>query len=866
MALHHKWPYSNMKIKLPEVSLVLLMGVSGSGKSTFARKHFLPSEVVSSDACRAIVSDDENSLAATKDAFDLLYYIVGKRLKNGLLTVVDATNVQPASRKGLVQLAKSYHVLPSLIVLDMPMRLCEDRNALREDRQMGSHVLRQQQVSLRKSLRGLKREGFRKMHFLRSEAEVDAVQSIERERLYNNLKHLKGPFDIVGDVHGCYEELLSLLAKLGYQVQEAPKANAENCGLQVVPPAGRTLVFVGDLVDRGPASPQVLKLAMSMVNAGTALCVPGNHEAKLLKWLKGKNVGMTHGLPETIEQLKRESPEFLKQVQEFLYSLISHYVFDDGKLVVSHAGLREEMHGRASGAVRSFCLFGETTGDVDDFGFPERYDWTQDYRGEAKVVFGHTTVYDAEWVNRCMDVDTGCVFGGKLTALRYPEDEVVSVPALKTYADLGRPLEPKKKDQYDNLLDIEDVIGKRIVQTSLMSNLTIREENSIAALEVMGRFAINPKWLIYLPPTMSPCETSQLDGYLEHPEQAIAYYRKRGIEKLICEEKHMGSRAVLVICKDEAAALERFGIKSDGFGKCYTRTGRNFFNYNQKELEQSFLEKVRQGLNKAQVWQQFNTDWICLDCELMPWSAKAQSLLQDQYAAVGTAAQHALSPALEELSTTKQRGIEGVEQLLDRYQYRAQAADKFVTAYQQYCWPMNSVEDFKLAPFHILATEGQVYSDKTHEWHMQKLQYIVESAGDIWHKTPFRIVNTNEPSSIDSAISWWNQLTDAGGEGMVVKPMNFISRDTKGKLLQPAVKCRGREYLRIIYGPDYDHPELLQQLRKRGLSRKRSLALREFALGLESLERFVQKDPLRKVHETVFAVLALESEEVDPRL
>jgi len=857
-----------MEINVPELSLVLLVGASGSGKSTFGRKHFGKHEVVSSDECRGIVSNDENNLAATNDAFELLHYIIGKRLKNGYLTVVDATNVQKEARKGLVQLARQYHTLPVAIVLDIPQRVCEDRNVERPDRNFGNHVIRQQKQQLKRSIKGLKREGFRKIYVLKSPEEVDSVTSIVREKLYNDKKDIKGPFDIVGDIHGCFDETVELLEKLGYSIDKVAD-DGKNFGIDVTHPENRQVIFLGDLVDRGPNSPAALKLVMSMVRSGIAWCVPGNHDLKLQKKLKGKNVAIKHGLAETLEQLEKEPPEFIHEVKEFLYSLISHYVFDDGKLVVAHAGLKEEMQGRGSGAVRAFCLYGETTGEIDEFGLPVRYNWASEYRGKAKVVYGHTPVPEAEWFNKTIDIDTGCVFGGKLTALRYPEEELVSVPAKEVYCEPVKPFQEKTNGQlthqqeYDDLLNIDDVIGKRIVQTRLRNNLTIREENSIAALEVMSRFAINPKWLIYLPPTMSPCGTSELPDFLEHPDQAINYFRKRGVDKIICEEKHMGSRAVLVICKDEEVAQKRFGVINEGIGVCYTRTGRNFFN--DTAIEKEFLDRVNKALTKSGFWEKHNTDWVCLDTELMPWSAKAQSLLKDQYASVGTAAQNSLSEVEQALQNAIDRGIDGAKQSLEKFSYKKGAISKYVQAYRNYCWEVKSVEDYKLAPFHILATEGAVHADKNHEWHMENIKEICNADQKILRATPFKIVDTKDDQSIKAAVDWWLDLTGKGGEGMVVKPYEFLAYGKKG-LLQPAVKCRGSEYLRIIYGPEYDMTENLERLKNRGLSRKRSLALREFALGIEGLERFVKKEPLRRIHESVFGVLALESEDVDPRL
>jgi len=858
-----------MKINIPELSLVLMIGTSGSGKSTFAQKHFARHEVISSDYCRGVVSNNENSQEASNDAFELLYYIIGKRLKNGLLTVVDATNVQQEARKGLIALARQYHVLPVAIILNLPEKTCEERNASRTDRQLGKHVVRRQKQQLKRSLKGLKREGFRKIHHLKSVEEINGVEGIVREKLYNDKREIHGPFDIIGDIHGCYEETVELIRKLGYTIQEVPE-EGKNYGLQITHPQGRKLVFVGDLVDRGPNSPAVLRLVMSLVAGGNAYCVAGNHDAKLQRKLSGKKVTIRHGLAETLEQLDKETATFKEEVREFLYSLISHYVFDDGRLLVAHAGLKEEMQGRASGAVRAFCLYGETTGEIDEFGLPVRHNWAAEYRGKAKVVYGHTPVPAAEWLNKTIDIDTGCVFGGKLTALRYPEEELVAVDAHQVYCEPVKPLEMNTSDnllthqqEYDDLLDIEDVIGKRIVQTRLRNNISIREENSIQALEVMSRFAVNPKWLIYLPPTMSPCETSDLPDFLEHPAEAIQYYKKRGVEKIICEEKHMGSRAVLVLCKDEETALRRFGVVDEGLGVCYTRTGRNFFS--NPDLEKQFLERVVNALTQSGFWEKHQTDWVCLDAELMPWSAKAQSLLKDQYAAVGAAARNALPEVEAVLQQMAKRGVQDVQKVLEKFSYKKAAVSKYTKAYRHYCWEVKTIEDYKLAPFHILATEGAVHVNQTHEWHMENIREVCQTDEKIFRATPFQVIQTKDEKSINAAIDWWLDLTQKGGEGMVVKPYDFITYH-KNKLLQPAIKCRGSEYLRIIYGPEYDLPENMERLKRRGLSRKRSLAIREFALGIEGLERFVRKEPLRRIHESIFGVLALESEEVDPRL
>ena len=376
-----------------------MIGVSGSGKSTFAKKHFGSYEVVSSDICRGMVSNDENNQTATPDAFDLVNFIIDKRLKKGLLTVVDATNVQKESRKGLIELAKKYHTLPVAIVLDLPREVCEERNNLRPDRSFGNHVIRNQQQHLKKSIKGLKREGFRKIHVLKSQEEVDAVSAIIRDKLYNNRNHLTGPFDIIGDIHGCYNETLLLLQKLGYAIKSV-EDNGQNYGLEVTHPDNRQVIFLGDLVDRGPNSPAVLKLAMSMTKSGRALCVIGNHDLKLHKKLSGKNVQLKHGLAETMEQLEKETPEFLEEAKSFLYGLISHYMLDNGKLAVAHAGVKEEMQGRGSGAVRSFCMYGETTGEIDEFGLPIRYNWASEVQGKGQSCLWPYTCFGGQVVQQ----------------------------------------------------------------------------------------------------------------------------------------------------------------------------------------------------------------------------------------------------------------------------------------------------------------------------------------------------------------------------------------------------------------------------------------------------------------------------------
>ncbi|MER6154564.1 polynucleotide kinase-phosphatase [Streptomyces sp. NPDC001868] len=837
-------------LPVTDLSLVVLIGASGSGKSTFARRHFKPTEIISSDFCRGLVSDDENDQSATKDAFDVLHYIAGKRLAAGRRTVVDATSVQSESRKQLIELARKHDVLPIAIVLDVPEEVCAERNAARTDRaDMPRRVIQRHTRELRRSLRHLEREGFRKVHILRGVEDVEHA-TVVTEKRFNDLTHLTGPFDIIGDIHGCASELESLLGKLGY--------------VDGTHPEGRTAVFVGDLVDRGPDSPGVLRRVMSMVGSGDALCVPGNHENKYGRYLKGRNVQHTHGLAETIEQMEGESEEFKKQVREFIDGLVSHYVLDGGRLVVCHAGLPEKYHGRTSGRVRSHALYGDTTGETDEFGLPVRYPWAEDYRGRAAVVYGHTPVPQATWLNNTICLDTGAVFGGKLTALRWPERELVDVPAEQVWYEPVKPLATEAPGGHEGRpLDLADVHGRRVVETRHAGRVSVREENAAAALEVMSRFAVDPRLLPYLPPTMAPTATSHIEGYLEHPAEAFAQYKEDGVARVVCEEKHMGSRAVALICRDADAARERFGV--DGpTGSLYTRTGRPFFD--DEARTELVLGRIREAMTAAGLWAELDTDWVLLDAELMPWSLKASGLLRTQYAAVGAASGAVFPGALTALEGAAARGVD-VGDLLGKQRERAADAAAFTDAYRRYCWPTEGLDGVRLAPFQILAVRGRSLAALPHDEQLALIDRLVEfDVSGLLQTTRRLFVDTGDEASVRAGIDWWLEMTGRGGEGMVVKPVGAVVRSDKGRLVQPGIKCRGREYLRIIYGPEYTRPENLARLRGRFLNHKRSLALREYALGLEALDRLAEGEPLWRVHEAVFGVLALESEPVDPRL
>ncbi|GAB19998.1 serine/threonine protein phosphatase PrpA [Gordonia effusa NBRC 100432] len=833
---------SEITLRVPAMGLIVLVGVSGSGKSTFAQRHFAPTETISSDFCRGLIADDENDQNATPDAFDVLNYIVGVRLRRGLLTVVDATSVQPAARKALIKLAKDNDVLVDAIVLDVPESIAVQRNRARGDRTFGDHVIGRQRGQLKKSMRGMRKEGFRRVHVLDGVDQIDSAQ-IVREPSWNDRRGDTGPFDIIGDVHGCLSELRSLLVELGWRLE----LDREGRPIGAAHPEGRTAVFVGDLVDRGPDTPGVLRLVMGMIDAGHALCVSGNHEAKLVRAMSGAKVKPRHGLAESLAQLAETDDEFRSAAATFMTGLVSHFVLDGGRLVVAHAGLKEAYHGRSSGRVRAFALYGDTTGETDEFGLPIRYPWAREYRGDAMVAYGHTPTPKPEWVNNTICLDTGAVFGGALTALRYPSREIVSVPAEKVWYEPARPL-ASVDEREPSTLRIDDVTGTRWLDTEYAGRVKIPAENAAAALEVMSRFAVDPRWLIYLPPTMSPVAASAHDGFLEHPAEAFAAYRDWGVNEVVCEEKHMGSRAVAVLARDASVAERRFGIADGTSGVVYTRTGRSFF-----DESTPLVAALRDAV--SELYDAFDTDWLALDGELLPWSAKALPLIREQYASVGAAAETSLAALGAVLATASERGLD-VEDMRERTARRAANAAAYREAYARYVRPTSGLDGVTFAPFQLLAAHDNAFAvTRDHRWHMETIGRLTDP---LITTTRHRYVDVRDERACDDATQWWLDLTARGGEGMVVKP---VSASRKA---QPGLKVRGREYLRIIYGPDY--VDDLASLRKRQLGHKRHLATREHGLGIEALTRFVAGEPLWRVHQMVFAVLAMESEGVDPRL
>ena len=408
-----------MKIEIPKLSLVMLFGAAKQERLKFAKKHFRDAEIL----FFSFSKKDFDTQTPIK--IEALYHEVEKRCALGKLTVVDATEMQPLERKQLISIAKKHHLLVVGISFEFPEK--ERDSSAEIDRWLF-----------------LSEHGLSSFSSIGSPEEMDQV-TIQRVPLQVDRTSEQGPFDVIGDIHGCFDELCRLLKKLGYQIES--HTDEGRTAFQVHHPDGRKVIFLGDLVDRGPKSPSVLQLVMDMVEANMAHCVMGNHDDRFYRVLSGRKVLIQYGLKQTLTQIRKCSSEWKDRVRRFLEQLPHHYVFDSGRLVVAHAGLIEPYHGRHSKAIRSFAIYGDPTGQRDEYGFPIRRNWAKEYHGEAWVIYGHTPVEKPVFQNRTVNIDTGCVFGGRLTAFRYPEQECVSVPSFRKYADLGRPFFTQKDFQ-----------------------------------------------------------------------------------------------------------------------------------------------------------------------------------------------------------------------------------------------------------------------------------------------------------------------------------------------------------------------------------------------------------------------------------
>ncbi|MBY0012565.1 polynucleotide kinase-phosphatase [Paenibacillus typhae] len=861
-------------IPFPHGGIIVLVGPSNSGKTTLLRRLveegvLMETEVVSSDTYRTLVGDVEylDWKGRPREEADILYSdyqklsglafeamntVVSMRSRLGKLTVVDATHLQPEYRRKYIEIAAG-HDLPCVAwVLDVPELTLLARDKTREQPR-GRQRVKSQYSQFKRSLRGLREEGFDFTYMLK---EPEAVQFVRRDNPL--LADIGAGIDVIGDIHGCYDEMLELLGELGYAADEA--------GLYRHPD-GRTLVSVGDVMSRGPRSLDTMIFWKRHVDAGIARMTDSNHGWKIARYLSGRNVTLSHGdenIAAELSLLEEEAgPEaaaaIKEELKQFLLSAPSHLVMcRDGvrRLVIAHAGIRDEYIGRQSRRVQDFCRYGDTDG-MDAAGAPVRKEWYTGHESGELIIWGHDPRPYPAVVKNTINIDQGAVFGGALTAYRYPEQEFVSVKAHRDYAeDPDSPLVRRERGRFAPP-NLGKLVNGYSVFTDAYGELSVRGDYVKAAVDSVSHYTVPLEELVYIPPTMSPTPSVSADeSYLEHPQEAFDYFRSQGVSTMVAEKKHMGSRAVLLLFRDEQAAVSYIGRPA--LGTIYSRTGRAFFD---RETEAKVLARLNTDLVQAGYFTRYNTEMLLLDAEIIPWNLKARELIATQYAHVAEAAKMDREHLLVKLRQAEAAGRD-VSGWVQEMEAKLQSVQVFREAFQQYCWDVSGLEGIRIAPFHILAHSGQSFFDHSHIWHMEQARQLA-GISPLFMETEYRVIR----SAADEAdvIKWWQDMTEDGHEGIVIKPEIFITKHGR-HMVQPAIKVRGRKYLHMIYGIDYLQPDNLKRLKQRRTSKKERHALMECALSVESVNRFIRKEPLERVHECVLAALALESDPVDPRL
>lgn len=858
-----------MTIQLPYAGIVLCIGPSNSGKSTLlkqwvAERMISQDEIVSSDTCRLQVSGKlfiqsthediqkqaylrEEYAQISEQAFRLMETLAEARLKLGKLVIIDATNLTAMDRERYRKLSRRYH-LPFYGLL---FNVSEDELLSRDERRehaRGKRRIQTQVRQLKNEMRKIEMEEFDALYTIKSGHEV-----VLRTTSPFTLPIGEG-LDVIGDIHGCMDEWIELLDKLGYQkgIDELYRH-----------PQGRKLLSLGDVMSRGPRSLDAMLFFEAHIHAGLAYMIDSNHGWKIARWLDGRKVTLAHGDENVEEEFieyekqhgKEETRELKERMKKLLLDAPSHYIIEEQGVplaVAVHAGIHDSFIGRHSERVADFCRYGPVVG-VQPNGKPKRGDWTIEHTLPVLVIWGHDPRPVPVEIQRTINIDQGAVFGGKLTALRLPSKEIVQVGA-KDYAK--SPINP-----------LDEWFEKRLKPPAIqkwLDGFTAKTERGAVriagqqvktALDHFSHATLPLEQLVYLPPTMSPPPVSELPDYLEHPEEAIAYYQKLGISDLIVEKKHMGSRAIILVFRSQEAALKWTGYADTVVTT--SRTGRDFFDGN---LKTKMHERIHDAVTKAGYFEEFETEWLLLDAEILPWNVKAGELIASEYAHVANAAiidRSSLANALSEAATVD------VDDWRQEAEKGLRDAEAFRNAYAPYIWSVQNDDAIQIAVFHVLAHQQELLTTKPHSWHMEQSQRLAD-ASDLFLATEYRFISGEQGKQ--EAIQWWHELTETGGEGFVVKPLDWNAVSTNGRPVQPAMKVRGREYLRLIYGMNYLEPEVLEHVKKRGLKKKQQMAVDEYALGLEGIQRLIHQESVERIHECVLAVMAIESDPADPRL
>jgi polynucleotide kinase-phosphatase len=880
-------------IKLKHNEILILSGTSSSGKSTLASAHFKSSQVLSSDFFRTMVSDEsvtkkmpekvdvdqdyerferiifQEYKKISEDAFDLLKETLKKRAKNNRLTVIDATSLYAEDIQAYAKIAKENHVPISIVFLNIPYKQVIENDAKRENARGNQRIKRQQQLlkRLMNQKKSLDKAGIREIYDIQS---LDNVH-IEIENPQNIISIDKG-IDIIGDGHGLLQTRIQLFKKAGYVLGEDGLFRHPN---------GRKIVYVNDETSRGFLSSDEIKygrypsiaMMVSMkehVEANLAYAVDSNHNYKIWRWLEGRNVTLAHGDEKVEEEFEAFAQEFgeektlllKKELAAFLKSLPSHVIIEDRgfhRAVVTHAGIKDDMIGKFSREIRDFCRFGPTDG-LEDSGKPKRLDWTKEHKNGQLIIWGHEPHPNVTLENDTINVDTGGFCGHYLSMLRYPEMDILQEKNdISFVEDENNPILKQKKKRFE-FPNLSRLLYGFDLQTSF-GTFRAGAKNVQSVIESVSTRMAPFEEVFYVPPTMSPTpKTSSLDDFLEHPQEAFDYYKNQGITRLVCEKKHMGSRAYITLFKNKQVGERYFNRPS--LGSILSRNNIKFF---KKEEEEIVLTKLNEDLQPY--FDEMNTDLLVIDAEILPWNLKASGLITKQYGLTSNAAIHKRKTHVERLLSFQETRSINIQDEIDQAKHLLENAEKFHKAFTYYCWDndVRKLEGIKIAPFHILAFSHKTNFDENHVWHMVQGIRLAELS-DLMMQTEHKVLDLNDEHAVKEITRWWLEMTAEGHEGMVIKPLDFISYNQHEDIIQPAIKVRGREYLRIIYGMDYLDEENLSIIKKRSASKKMKNALNEFKLSMESIQRFIDQESISRIHECVVASLSYENEKLDPRL
>lgn len=772
------------EIFIPRSALVLMVGGTGSGKTHFAQHHFPKGSVLSSDDFRFLVSGHE-AADATEDAFDVMSVAIRSRLLRRLLTVVDATNLRQSAREALYQLARECYAPVVAITMMTPLNKCKRYNAIRHNPRPERVVV--QHYHLAQDARKLLLKEGVPFHPIYPKDSVRLVVTYNVEDRRDDI----GPFDIIGDIHGCFAELMLLVETLGYHVEERLRGGRPS--YFITHPNGRKLVFVGDIVDRGPENVRSMIFVMDAVSQGH-YAVRGNHDARLLRWLDNQDdFSNVFGFCVTKEQFEcayREyGARFFGDVARHIRSLPSYLWLDGGRLVVSHAGIQEDMIGGSGDYVDDFCVYGQKT--LDD----ERLFWMYDYHGSVYNVYGHFSVKEPHWIQKTLCVDNGCVYGGRLTALQWPSQNIVSQPALETWFESSMiELEPKK-DWF-----LKEDVSRFLTHTMLSRDVQVSKDSIQNAYSSMvGAMSFFP-WMVCIPPSMGAADSSYQEGYLEHPASAFEMYRKEGVKEASIQAKYMGSRGITVIKRTDEE-----GVFPKGPGVMLTKSGHPMFSDNQRM--DGFIRELRRAVTDAGLWDIFG-DYVVFDGELMPWSEKGQRLIQGSFMASYEAYDALQKAVCKEIDVYRERG-------LNAFTSPFAERDSDIDAFGKECRKYIDEDDAYYVPFMIITSERKAYWDVPHA---EQLALLDKMVSPLIKPVSHRTCVLEDAQSCQEAVLFWESLIK-DGEGVVIKAKTVA--ETIPLKVPPMVKIRGPEYLRLVYGPSYQND--LNELRKRNIKGRNTL-------------------------------------------